>query len=194
MSVVRPGNEGTAADVLSRRTSPTNCLVMKYVERIHSKHTPAQLFDLVADVEQYPNFIPWVISARVTGRKDNTMWTDMTMGTGFLRKQFTTVASLDRPRRMEISSHDPIFEKFEQIWTFDPAADGGTDVECGVELSVRSPILKVAVGLSRRGKHESNGEGLYATGTAIVWNAAIVVHRTTRLNRVNVCDSVRDRK
>jgi len=121
---------------------------MKYVERIHSRHTSAQLFDLVADVEQYPNFIPWVISARVTGRKDNTMWTDMTMGTGFLRKQFTTVASLDRPRRMEIVSHDPVFEKFEQIWTFDPAADGGTDVECQVELSVRSAILQVVVGVS----------------------------------------------
>ena len=121
---------------------------MNCVERIHSKHTPAQLFDLVADVEQYPNFVPWVISARVTGRKDNTMWTDMTMGTGFLCKQFTTVASLDRPRRMEIRSHDPIFEKFEQIWTFDPAADGGTNVECRVELSVRSPILKVVVGVS----------------------------------------------
>ncbi len=121
---------------------------MKYVERIHSKHTPAQLFDLVADVEQYPNFVPWVISARVAGRKDSTMWTDMTMGTGFLRKQFTTVASLDRPRRMEIRSQDPIFEKFEQIWTFDPAAGGGTDVECQVELSVRSPILKVVVGVS----------------------------------------------
>lgn len=121
---------------------------MKYVERIHSKHTPAQLFDLVADVEQYPNFVPWVIAAKVTGRRDNTMWTDMTMGTAFLCKQFTTVASLDRPRRMEIISRDPVFKKFEQIWTFDPTADGGTDVECRVELSVRSQILQVVVGVS----------------------------------------------
>jgi coenzyme Q-binding protein COQ10 len=121
---------------------------MKYVERIYSQHTSAQLFDLVADVEQYPNFVPWVLSARVTGRKDDTMWTEMTMGTGFFRRQFTTVASLHRPRRMEIISRDPIFEKFEQIWTFDPAADGGTDVECQVELSLSSPILQVVVGVS----------------------------------------------
>lgn len=121
---------------------------MKYLERIHSQHTPAQLFDLVADVEQYPDFIPWVISARVTGRRDNTMWTDMTMGTGFLSKQFTTVASLDRPRRIEITSRDPVFEKFEQIWTFDPASDAGTDVACQVDLRVSSPILRVIVGVS----------------------------------------------
>ncbi len=61
------------------------------------------------------------------------MWTNMTMGTGFIHKQFTTVASLDRPHRMEINSYDPIFERFEQIWTFEPAAEGGTNVEYRVE-------------------------------------------------------------
>jgi coenzyme Q-binding protein COQ10 len=121
---------------------------MTYIERVHSKHTPEQLFDLVADVEQYPEFIPWVIAARVTRCTGSMMWTDLTMGTGFLQKKFTTVAALDKPRRMEINSHDPMFEKFEQIWTFDPAADGGTDVECRVELRVRSTILKVVVGVS----------------------------------------------
>jgi coenzyme Q-binding protein COQ10 len=72
----------------------------------------------------------------------------MTMGAGFIRKQFATIASLDRPRRIEISSRDPVFEKFEQIWTFDPAADGGTDIECRVELRVRSQILQAVVGVS----------------------------------------------
>ena len=70
------------------------------------------------------------------------------MGTGFLRKQFTTVATLDRPHRMEINSHDPMFERFEQIWTFEPAAEGGTDVEYRVDLRVRSQILRVVVGAS----------------------------------------------
>jgi coenzyme Q-binding protein COQ10 len=97
---------------------------MKHVERHRSRHTPAELFDLVVDVEQYPDFVPWVIAARVTGRRDRTLWVEMTMGTSFLRKRFTTVASLDRPHRMEITSHDPLFERFEQIWTFDPAPEG----------------------------------------------------------------------
>ena len=119
---------------------------MPHIERAHSKHTPEQLFDLVADVEQYPEFLPWVIAARVTRCTGNTMWTDLTMGTGFIQKTFTTVAALDKPRRMEINSYDPMFERFEQIWTFDTAADGGTDVEYRVDLKVRSQVLRVLVG------------------------------------------------
>ena len=74
------------------RSGPNGRPGMQHVERHHSRHTPAQLFDLVVDVEQYPNFVPWVISAKVTRRQDRTMWTELTMGTGFIRKQFTTVA------------------------------------------------------------------------------------------------------
>jgi len=119
---------------------------MTYIERVHSKYTPEQLFDLVADVEQYPEFIPWVIAAKVTRCTGDMMWTDLTMGTSFLQKTFVTVAALDKPRRMEINSHDPMFERFEQIWTFDAAADGGTDVEYRVDLKVRSQVLRVLVG------------------------------------------------
>ena len=118
------------------------------VERHHSRHMPAQLFDLVVDVEQYPNFVPWVISAKVIRRQDKTMWTDLIMGIGFIRKQFTTVATLDRPHRTVINSYDPIFERFEQIWTFEPAAEGGTNVEYRVDLRIRSHILRALIGES----------------------------------------------
>jgi coenzyme Q-binding protein COQ10 len=121
---------------------------MKHVEQHHSRYAPAQLFDLVADVEQYPNFLPWVIAAKVIRRQEKTIWTDLTMGTGFLHKQFTTVASLDRPHRMEINSYDPMFERFEQIWTFEPTADGGTDVKYRVDLTLTSSILQALIGLS----------------------------------------------
>ena len=43
---------------------------------------------------------------------------------------------------MQINSKDPMFERFEHIWTFDPAAAGGTDVEYRVDFEVRSRILQ----------------------------------------------------
>jgi coenzyme Q-binding protein COQ10 len=115
---------------------------MKHIERHHSRYTPAQLFDLVADIERYPDFLPWMIAARITGRKDQTMFVELTMGTFFLRKQFSTTALLQRPHRMQINSKDPMFERFEHIWTFDPAAAGGTDVEYRVDFEFRSRILQ----------------------------------------------------
>ena len=60
------------------------------------------------------------------------------MGTSFLRKQFTTKALLDRPHRVEINSYDPMFERFEQIWTFEPAAEGGTNIEYRVDIRFKS--------------------------------------------------------
>ena len=98
---------------------------MKHIERYHSRYAPAQLFDLVVDVDQYPSFLPWVITARVTARRDRMMWVAMTMGTSLLHKHFTTKAFLDRPHRVEINSYDPMFECFDQVWTFNPAAEGG---------------------------------------------------------------------
>ena len=117
-------------------------------EHIHDNHTSAQLFDLVADVERYPQFLPWVIAAHIRHRDAHTLWVDMTMGTRFFRRQFSTVAHLHRPHRMEISSHDPMFERFEQTWAFAPAAQGGTDVEYRVDFRFRSRLLQRLIGAS----------------------------------------------
>jgi len=121
---------------------------MKHTERHYSRHAPTQLFDLVVDVEQYPHFLPWVIAAKVTGRRDQTMLVEMTMGTSLLHKQFNTVALLDRPHRVEINSYDSIFERFEQIWTFEPGAEGGTNVEYRVDVILKSDIFQALVGAS----------------------------------------------
>jgi coenzyme Q-binding protein COQ10 len=121
---------------------------MKHVERHHSRYTPEQLFDLVADVERYPDFLPWVIAARVYGRKDATLLVEMTMGTSFLHKRFTATAVLDRPHRVDVSSNDPAFERFEHIWTFAPAAEGGTNVEYRVDFRLRSHLLQALIGMS----------------------------------------------
>jgi coenzyme Q-binding protein COQ10 len=121
---------------------------MKHIERHYTRHTPTQLFDLVVDVEQYPKFLPWILGARVIRRLNDTLWVEMTIGAGFLRRRFMTVAVLERPRRMEIKGLDPMFEHFEQVWTFEPAADGGTDVEYRVDFRVKSRILEALVGAS----------------------------------------------
>ena len=103
--------------------------MVTYTHRARLKHTPDQMFDLVANVERYPEFIPWMIATRVRRRTDKAIWTDLTVGTGFLRKQFSTVARLDRPHGIAISSHAPRFARVEQRWTFDPLAEGGTDIQ-----------------------------------------------------------------
>jgi coenzyme Q-binding protein COQ10 len=117
-------------------------IMATFTHRMHSKYTPAQLFDLVADVERYPEFIPWMITTRVRRRTERLIWTDLTIGTGFLRKQFSTVATLDRPHQIAISSHDLMFERFEQKWTFNQSTEAGTDVEYRVDFALKSFVLQ----------------------------------------------------
>lgn len=121
---------------------------MSHIERVHLKYKPAQIFDLVADVESYPKFLPWVIDARIFRRRDDTLWVDQTVGTRLIRRRFTTVAKLDRPHTIVISSHDPLFERFAQQWRFKPAREGGTDVEYRIDLQFRSRLLQTLIGAS----------------------------------------------
>lgn len=117
-------------------------------ERVHLKYTAAQLFDLVADVERYPEFLPWVIAARIYRRHEQTLWVDMTIAKGFIRKRFSTIALLDRPHRITINSHDPLFERFEQKWIFQSAVNGGTNIEYQVDFKFRSGLLQRVIGPS----------------------------------------------
>ena len=67
--------------------------MVTYSHKLRLKYTPAQLFDLVADVERYPEFMPWTITTRVRRRTNRVIWTDLTIGTGIIRKRFSTVAT-----------------------------------------------------------------------------------------------------
>lgn len=119
-----------------------------YSHKLRLGYTAAQLFDLVADVERYPEFMPWTITTHVRRRTDRVIWTDLAIGTGIIRKRFSTVATLDRPHRIAITSHDPLFERFEQKWTFEDAAEGGTDIEYYTEFQFRSFLLQALMDLS----------------------------------------------
>jgi coenzyme Q-binding protein COQ10 len=123
-----------------------------YTQREHLQFTAPQLFDLVADVERYPEFMPWVIDAHVQHRNDHTMLVGMTVAAGPLRKRFSTAAMLDRPHRIDISSHDPMFDRFEQRWTFEPATNGGTNVEYHVDVELRSRVLQLLMDAAFAGR------------------------------------------
>ena len=85
-----------------------------YAERLHLPYAAPQLFDLVANVERYPEFMPWVIEACIRHRRDHTIAVEMTVGVGSLRKRFSMIATRDRPHRVNITSCESMFDRFEQ--------------------------------------------------------------------------------
>lgn len=117
-----------------------------YAEKRHLPFTPQQLFDLVADVERYPDFLPWFVSARVSRHEGNMVWVDMVIGTSFIQRHFTSKATLERPHRIDVVNQDDLFDLYQQSWTFQPGKDGGTMVEFQVEYRFRSRALQLLMG------------------------------------------------
>ena len=120
------------------------------VERL-LPYSAEQLFDVVADIERYPEFLPWWQAARVRERGATNLSVVNTVAIGPLRMQFPTEARLDRPRRLEVSSHEPPFECFRLGWQFSPQSGGGCRVVLETQLQMRSVMLQVLLERATRG-------------------------------------------
>src|SRR5579862_8757015 len=99
------------------------------------KHSASDMFDLVADVERYPQFVPLcrslAVRRRTTASKGReAIVADMTVAYKFVRDTFTSRMTLDRPRR-EILREDleGAFERMDNRWSFRATGEGGCDVE-----------------------------------------------------------------
>ena len=88
-------------------------------------YSAEQMFDLVADVARYPEFLPWVVATRVKSDSDTEMVADMLVGFKALREKFTSRVIKDRPNRIEVIYVDGPMKDLDNIWRFIPRADGG---------------------------------------------------------------------
>ena len=117
------------------------------------RHKAEQMFDLVADVERYPEFVPLctslkVRSSREAGEGRETLVADMSVGYKLIREQFTSRVTLDRPKlRVLVEYLDGPFSRMENIWTFQDEADGsGSRVTFFIDYEFRSRTLGLLMG------------------------------------------------
>ena len=117
-----------------------------HAERKRLPYSPEQMFDLVADVGKYPEFLPWCAGAKVRSRTETELVADLTIGFGPFRESFTSRVQLDRPRTATVKYEDGPFRYLNNQWTFklDPA---GCEVNFFVDFEFRSRLLQSAIGL-----------------------------------------------
>ncbi|MBB4040808.1 coenzyme Q-binding protein COQ10 [Microvirga flocculans] len=115
------------------------------------KHTPAQMFALVADVESYPEFLPLCEDLRIVRRVQSgegveTLVATMSVGYKAIRESFTTRVTLDDPRlRINVEYVDGPFKYLENRWTF-REAPAGSEVEFYINYEFKSFALGVLMG------------------------------------------------
>ncbi|MCJ2186314.1 type II toxin-antitoxin system RatA family toxin [Novosphingobium beihaiensis] len=117
---------------------------------IHEVHrlpySAEQMFDLVADVGRYQEFLPWVVATRVKSDNGHEMIADMLVGFKALREKFTSRVERQRPREIRVHYVDGPMRDLDNVWTFHPVSSTACDVEFDVQFSFRNVLFEKLAG------------------------------------------------
>jgi ribosome-associated toxin RatA of RatAB toxin-antitoxin module len=109
-----------------------------------------QVYALVADVERYPEFLPWCTEARILAGDDHEVTVRLGLSSGLARASFTTITRL-APRAITMSLVDGPFDELEGRWDFTPVGGTGTRADLQVRFSTRGMIGALALGRAFEG-------------------------------------------
>ena len=117
-----------------------------HAEKKVLRYTPEQLFEMVADVRRYPEFLPWCVGARVLSRTETELVADLTIGFKIFRETFRSRVALERPEHVHVRYENGPFRYLNNHWRFTPV-EGGTEVDFFVDFEFRSRLLQAAIGM-----------------------------------------------
>ncbi len=109
-------------------------------------YTAAQLYELVSDVERYPEFLPWCIAARVTARDNIATYADLVIGFRMIRERFGSRIVGVSPHSIDVSPVSGPFRRLANSWRFSDLEDGGCEIDFHVEFEFRSRVLNALIG------------------------------------------------
>ncbi len=121
----------------------------------HLPYRPEELFALVADVESYPKFLPWVGTMRVWNRREvepgvDSLDAEAKVGFAFVRETFATRVRMDSGRRViDVDLLYGPFRKLRNRWTFTPSEDG-TRIEFEIDFEFKSRVLDAILAANLR--------------------------------------------
>ena len=104
-------------------------------------YAPEQLFALVADVERYPEFLPWCLAARVRERRPDLMVADMIIGFRMFRERFTSRVALGPPSRIDVTYAEGPFRRLHNHWVFE-RVPGGCRIDFYVDFEFTSRLMQ----------------------------------------------------
>ena len=105
-----------------------------------------QMFDMVADVRRYAEFLPWVTAIRVRSNSETEMVADMIVGFKGLRETFTSKVRKERPGHIEVDYLDGPLKYLRNDWTFRPDGDGACFVDFTVDFAFKNRVFEMLAG------------------------------------------------
>lgn len=136
-------------------------------------HAPELLFDLVADVARYGEFLPWVAAVRVKSDSETEMVADLVVGFKGLHETFTSRVSKQRPDRISVDYVDGPLKHLHNEWAFRPDGQGGTLLDFTVDFAFRSTLFEALAGQmferafrKMTAAFEARAQALYGAGAS----------------------------
>ena len=122
-----------------------------HTERTFLPYDTQQIFDLVADIEQYPKFLPWCRATRIVERSEGEFLGELVIAFKGLSESYTSrvvgtrPARGDQPAALDVSMVKGPFEYLNNNWRFTPA-EGGTDIDFSLDFKFRSRMMEMMIG------------------------------------------------
>jgi coenzyme Q-binding protein COQ10 len=112
----------------------------RHEEQATLPYSADELFDVVADVKDYPSFIPWCSGARIQREDQREIIADLVIGFGPFQESFTSQVVLDRPKQVRVHAIEGPLEHLMNTWTFTPVGDK-TRVDFVIDFQFKSHLL-----------------------------------------------------
>lgn len=121
--------------------------------KIHSEqrvlpYSAEQMFNLVADVGRYPEFLPWCTGARIREKRDDLIVADLMIGFKMVRERFTSRVNIDRQKlHIDVEYVDGPFKSLQNHWQFIDIENGRCQIDFYLEFEFRSVMLQKLIGV-----------------------------------------------
>lgn len=109
-------------------------------------YSAQQMFDLVADVGKYAEFLPWVVATRVRDKTEEGMTADMLVGFKALREKFTSKVVTERPDTIRVHYVDGPMRDLDNVWLFRDLPNGGCELDFSVDFAFKNRMFEALAG------------------------------------------------
>jgi len=118
-----------------------------HAEKRHLPYTPEQLFDIVADVKKYPEFLPWCISSRITKDDGDIFYADLIIGYKMVREKYGSKVSLKSPEHIHVEYLSGPMKYLSNHWHFIRENDGSCTIDFFVDFEFKNRLLQNLIGV-----------------------------------------------
>ncbi len=109
-------------------------------------HSAEKIFDLVADIERYPEFLEGCVGANILERREDTVTARLRLSKAGISHGFTTRNILQRPQCMTLTLVEGPFERFQGEWIFKSLGDSASKASLRLEFDLARGLAGAAVG------------------------------------------------